>query len=177
MDVESINEKLLLYYGREIDGRARYRVTWSSTQFETRIGDFNEFYGSIFLRSFRGVKQVPKYPYDKDRWIIEKLFYIKNPEILAEKPGSYEPVYVLKGPQGEYLPLNWKVVDVVVNFAEKKPVGIHLTDSDFSDMNDKEMAEETSYFEDILADQGRSELFAFENSAFIDSTKKFQKET
>lgn len=173
MDVDSINEKLLLYYGRELDGRQRYRVVWSTTQLETRVGEFNEFYGDIFLRKFVGIKEVPKYPYDKDRWVIERLFYIKNPEILAEKPGSYEPIYVLKGPTGEFLPLNWKVVDLVVNYAEKKPMGIHLTDSDFDEMEAKEKEADARYFEDVLDDQGRSKLFAFENSVFVDSTRRF----
>lgn len=174
MDVESINEKLLLYYGREIDGRQRYRVVWSTTQLETRVGEFNEFYGSIFLRTFTGIKEVPKYPYDKDRWIVERLFYVKNHEIIAEKPGSYEPIYVLKGPSGEFLPLNWKVVDLVVSYADKKPVGIKLTESDFIAMEEEERNSDTRYFEEVLEDQGRSSLFAFENSVFVDSTRRFR---
>lgn len=173
MDVDWINEKLLLYYGRELDGRQRYRVVWSSEQFEKRIGDFNEFYGSIFLRTFTGIKEVPKYPYDQDRWVIEKLFYFPNTEIIAERPGSYEPVYVLKDGFGNFLPLNWKVVDTVIAFAEKKPVGIHLTDSDWREMEQAEIDADTRYFEEELAEQGRSNLFAFENSVFIDSTRRF----
>lgn len=173
MDVESINEKLLLYYGRELDGRARYRVVWSTTQFEKRQGEFNEFYGSIYLRTFVGVKEVPKYPYDQDRWIVEKLFYLPNPEIISERPGSYEPIYVLKGPMGEFLPLNWKAVDLVISYAEKKPVGITLTDSDWDELERKETEEDTRYFEEVLAEQGRSPLFAFENSVFVDSTRRF----
>jgi len=172
MEVDLINEKLLLYYGVELDGRPRYRVVWSSTQFEKRVGAFNEFYGSIFLREFVGVRDVPKYPYDKDRWIVERLFYIHNAEIIAEKPGSYEPVYVLKGPNSEFLPLNWRVVDLVINYAEKKPLGIKLTDSDWQGLEEKEVAQETEYFQDELAEQGRSNLFAFENSVFMDSTRR-----
>lgn len=173
-DVDAINEKLLLYYGRELDGRPRYRVVWSTNQLEKRKGEFNEFYGSIYLRTFYGVKEVPKYPFDRDRWIVEKLFYINNPELFSNRPGSYEPVYVLKGPNGEFLPLNWRAVDMVVSFAEKKPVGIKLTDADFSDMEQKEMDEDTEYFREVLADQGRSPLFAFEESVFVDSTRRFQ---
>jgi hypothetical protein len=173
MELETINERLELYYGHEIDGRPRYRVVWSTGQLEKRAGTFNEFYGQIFLREFIGIKEVPKYPYDPDRWIIEKLFYLPNTEIIAEKPGSYEPIYVLKAGDGSYLPLNWKVIDMVVNFAEKKPVGLKLTDSDWDDQEQAQIEAETSYFEDKLEDEGRSNLFAFENSAFVDSTKVF----
>jgi hypothetical protein len=172
MDEATINEMLFLYYGRELDGRQRYRVVWSTLQFEKRVGEFNEFYGSIYLRSFIGMKEVPKYPYDPDRWVIEKLFYIKNLEIIAEKPGSYEPIYVLKGPTGEFLPLNWRVVDMVVKFADQKPAGIKLTDADWKTGEQKEIDADTAYFQDVLDDEGRSKLFAFENSAFIDSTRR-----
>lgn len=171
-ELDEINERLLLYYGKEIDGRQRYRVSWSSDQFEKRVGTFNEFYGSIFLREFVGIKECPKYPYDPDRWVVEKLFYVKNDEIIAEKPGSYEPFYILKGPTGQFLPLNWKVVDLVVNFADSKPVGIKLTDADWETQEQKEIKAEAAYFEDVINDEGRSELFAFENSVFMDSTKR-----
>lgn len=174
MDAESINDKLELYYGRELDGRPRYRVVWSTNLTERRVGEFNEFYGSIYLRTTIGVKEVPKYPYDRDRWILEKLFYVKNKEILAEKPGSYEPVYVFKGPSGEFLPLAWKVVDMIVGFAEARPVGIKLTDKDWSAQEQQEIDKETEYFEDVLSDQGRSPLFAFENSVFVDSQRRFR---
>lgn len=169
---DDINDRLLLYYGKEIDGRQRYRVVWSTDQFERRVGEFNEFYGKIFLRRFVGMKDCAKYPYDPDRWVVEKLFYIKNNEIIAEKPGSYEPFYILKGPVGEFLPLDAKVVDMVVNFAETKPVGVHLTDKDWTNDEEAEIRAEQAYFEDRLQDDGRSELFAHENSAFIDSTRR-----
>lgn len=174
MDAESINDRLELYYGRELDGRPRYRVVWSTTQLEKRVGEFNEFYGSIYLRTFTGMKEVPKYPFDKDRWVVEKLFYIKNPEIIAEKPGSYEPFYVMKDALGNFLPLNWKAVDLAVSFAEARPVGITLTDKDWNAQEQEEIDTDTRYFEDVLNDQGRSPLFAFENSVFVDSTRRLR---
>jgi hypothetical protein len=172
MDAESINEKLLLYYGKELDGRQRYRVVWTSHQFEKRAGEFNEFCGQIFLRTVIGIKEVPKYPWDPDKWAIEKLFYLKNDEILSEKPGSYEPLYILKDKEGNFLPLNWRVVDMVVKFADNRPTGIKLTDADWSQMEQQEIDADTGYFEDELEDKGRSNLFAFENSVFLDSTRR-----
>ena len=44
---------------------------------------------------------------------------------------------------------------MAVDFAEAKPLGIKLTDADWKDADDKLKAEEVSYFEDVLADQGR----------------------
>ena len=169
-----INDRLRLYYGCELDGRERYRVIWTTNKTEKRIGEFNEFYGQIFLRTVVGIKECLRYPYDQDRWVIEKLFYINNPEILSDKPGSYEPVHILKDRNGEYLPLNWKVVQTIVDFAESRPLGIKLTDKDWSSQNDAELVKEAAYFEDVLADQGRSPLFAAENSVFVNSQKVFK---
>jgi len=169
--LETINERLELYYGREIDGRARYRVVWSTDLTEKRIGEFNEFYGHIYLRTITGLKEVLKYPYDQNRWVLERLFYVKNPELVSEKPGSYEPINILKDRNENYLPLNWKVIQMIVDFAEAKPVGIKLTDKDWKAEDDQLKKEETAYFETILEDQGRSALFANESSAFISSTK------
>ncbi len=169
-----INERLKLYYGTELDGRPRYRVLWSTNKTEKRVGEFNEFYGPIFLRTVVGMKDCLRYPYDQDRWVIEKLFYINNPELVSEKPGSYEPVYILKDKNGDYLPLNWKVVQTVVDFAEAKPYDIKLTDKDWKAEDEQLTVKEVAYFEDVLADRGRSNLFAFENSVFHDSTKVFK---
>ena len=170
---DEINDRLELYYGTEIDGRARYRVSWTTLMTEMRRGEFNEFYGSIYLRTTIGTQIVLKYPYDQDRWVIEKLFYIPNKEIVSEKPGSYEPLLILKDKNGEYLPLNWKVVERVVELAEGKP-RVQLTDKDWKAEDDELRKQEIAYFEGELEDRGRSSLFASENSAFIDSTKRFQ---
>lgn len=167
-----INERLEAYYGTEIDGRARYRVEWTTFMTEMRKGEFNEFYGSIYLRTTIGTQLVLKYPYDQDRWVIEKLFYVPNKEIVSEKPGSYEPLLILKDKNGQYLPLNWKVVQKVVDHIEGPKV--MLTDKDWKSEEDEERKREIAYFEDELADRGRSSLFASENSAFVSATKRFQ---
>jgi hypothetical protein len=169
-----INDRLRLYYGTELDGRERYRVIWSTGKTEKRVGEFNEFYGNIFLRTVTGIKECLRYPYDQDRWIIEKLLYVPNPELISEKPGSYEPVHILKDAQGNYLPLNWKVVQTIVDFAEDRPTGIRLTDKDWKAQDQALMEQEAAYFEDVIADQGRSPLFAFENSVFVNSQKVFR---
>lgn len=169
--LEVINERLALYYGSELDGRPRYRVVWSTTEIERRFGEFNEFYGSIFLRKCVGIQDVKKYPFDQDRWILEKLFYIKNPEIISEKPGSYEPLLILKDRFGGYLPLAWKAVDLAVKFAEEKPMGIKLTDKDWNEQERKDIEQEADYFQNILDNEGRSPLFAFENTNFTNQRR------
>jgi hypothetical protein len=169
--LEVVNERLALYYGTELDGRARYRVVWSTTEIERRHGEFNEFYGHIFLRTSIGIQDVKKYPFDQDRWIVEKLFFIRNPEIITEKPGCYEPLYHLKDRFGGYLPLSWKAVDLAVKFAEDRPVGIQLTDKDWNAQEQTAIEEETEYFMNTLDDEGRSPLFALENTNFTNQRR------
>lgn len=169
--LEVVNERLALYYGTELDGRARYRVSWTTTEIERRGGEFNEFYGEIFLRKCVGIQDVKKYPFDPDRWVIEKLFYIRNPEIITEKPGCYEPLYIFKDKFGGYLPLNWKAVDLAVKFAEDKPTGIKLTDKDWDAQEQKEIEEESDYFMNTLDNEGRSPLFALENTNFTNQRR------
>ena len=143
-DVEALDIGLFVVFGAVVEspvltGEGVHEVMalhlgQVTHQTEKRMGEFNIFYGSIYLRTEKGLKEVPKYPYDRDRWILEKLFYgIRHTEVLAEKPGVYEPVHVLKDAMGGYLPLNWKVVKMIVEFAEGKPMGIHLTDKDWKE--------------------------------------------
>jgi len=66
------------------------------------------------------------------------------------------------------------VIQIIVDFAEEKPYGIKLTDKDWKAEDQQLQDNEVAHFEDVLADRGRSNLFAFENSVFHDSTKVFK---
>src|SRR6185295_2308492 len=118
-DEQTINKRLRDFYGMSpLDGKkAKYRVVWSTGLTEKRTGVFNDFYGSIFIRSVKATREVPKYPYDKDRWILER--YIRtgnNPEL--EGTDHYEPLWTFKSADGGFLPLNWKAIEIIVNSLE-----------------------------------------------------------
>ena len=105
-----INKWLAQHYGMTIDGMAIYRVIWSTGLTEHRNGKYDIFAGSIYVRTEVGVKEVLKYPFDQDRWILEKLINVDNNDELVTKT-SYEPLYIFKDKDGNYLPLIGKAVE------------------------------------------------------------------
>ena len=105
-DIKAINDWLDKTYGHDLLGRAYYRLIWSEGLLEKRKGTFNEFYGRIFLRSFYGVKEQPKYLYHpnwREKWILERLDYTPNPELALDTAGHYEPLYAFYDEKGGYL--------------------------------------------------------------------------
>ena len=121
-EIDIINKRLVNVYGKSLDGRANYRLVWSDSQFETRVGDFSEYYGDIFVRNYKGAKEVPKYNYIKERWILEKLEYISNPEILTSNNGTYEPIWVFQDKNGNYLDPIWRAVEFILDALSKPAI-------------------------------------------------------
>lgn len=114
---EHLINRALQVYGRAPHGGNNFRVVWSDKQLENRHGTYNEFTGALFVRTFVGVREVPKYPFIKERWVLERwappsLAY--NPELPDSTHGSYEPVFVYQTENGEYLPLNEEITLKIV---------------------------------------------------------------
>lgn len=121
--VDTLNLRLSDLYGRSAEGRPYYRLVFSTSQTEKRRGEFEDYYGKIFLRRFVGVREVPKYSYAKDRWILEVLLPIKNSEIFgSEYFGSYEPLWVFQDKDGNFLQPNWKVIEIIIHWNHNREV-------------------------------------------------------
>lgn len=111
--------RFLFSQGLTLEGKALYRLVWSDTETEFRKGTFREFYGKIFLREFNGVREVKKYNYIHERWILEKWApgnLTANRETPNSSNGDYIPVYVFEDSKGNYLPPNRKVLDFILAF-------------------------------------------------------------
>ena len=114
--VDSINKRLGVY-GVNSYNEPVFRVVFSDDQTEKRNGVFNEYFGSIFVRQVRGVKEVQKYPWIKRKWILERwapgeLSY--HPSLVTDKNGVYICVYVFQDANGNYLPPIWRAAEIVV---------------------------------------------------------------
>jgi hypothetical protein len=108
--------------GRNLFDQPLYKLVWSDNETELRRGVFREFIGSIFVRETIGVKQVPKYNYLPNRWILERWCPPEiafNAELPNSRWGSYEPIYVFQDKFGNPLPFSEKVVFFIISLAEK----------------------------------------------------------
>jgi hypothetical protein len=113
VEVSIINKRLVDVFGKELNGRPRFRVAFSDDEKEKRVGTFDEFHGKIFLRQFFGVREVPKYSYIKMRWVLEKSAW--NPEKEIMNHNGFEPVYVFQDKDKNYLMPIYKVCEVIIH--------------------------------------------------------------
>lgn len=95
--------------GLNPSGEPLFRLVWSDSQHEVRQGVFDEFYGSLYVRTATGVRDVPKYPHLKARWVVEMWRF-----------GSYEFLYVFEDKFRNALPLNLRVVQLIVHHVFEK---------------------------------------------------------
>ncbi len=108
MDDLGLNKWLVDHYGKTIDGLPLFKVTWSTGITEKRYGEFHDYMGDIFIRCVREVREVLKYPYAQNRWILEKIRLVSNEvqrEYGIETKFTYEPIYTFQDKDGNYLPL------------------------------------------------------------------------
>jgi hypothetical protein len=102
--IETINGVLVDAYGIDtITGQPIWRVVWSNDQYEKRLVDKTDS-GIILIHP--EVREVPKYPHNKDRYILERLSLIpiENMKELPASKVSYEPIWTFMDNQGNYLP-------------------------------------------------------------------------
>lgn len=119
-EFRKINDWLFQSQGVTPAGGPKFKLVWSDNETELRKGEFNEFYGSIFLRSFSGIKEVPKYSYIQERWILEMWIPYANKELPeSENKGTYEPFWVFSDKKGNYLRPTMKAVQFLVEFTQK----------------------------------------------------------
>lgn len=114
-----INKFLAGFGINQIDPKKpMFRLVWSTLQHEKRLGEFSVYAGPIFLRTEVGVRELPKYPYLADRWILEQWYPPEiaiSRELPDSKYGSYEPIYVFEDKNGNALPLLLKVAEIIMH--------------------------------------------------------------
>ncbi|KKN65760.1 hypothetical protein LCGC14_0478050 [marine sediment metagenome] len=157
-EIDNINRWLDEEYGHDLLGRAHYRIIWSVGELEKRKGTFQIFSGPIFLREFYGVQEQPKYRYHPDwreRWILERLDFSPNDELVLNQPGHYEPLYVFYDREGKYQKPFLRAIKYYMYMLTKpRP---KLTDKQWqnrlAEEEKKEFDEETEFFYGCLEDE------------------------
>lgn len=170
-EIKTINTNLRSLYGRdEVEDLPKYRMVFSSTQIEKRLGDFSDYYGGIFLRTVREVREVPKYPGDKDRWILERFTYNgSNPELMVKF--SYEPVWIFRGRGNTFVLPTWPAVQFVmkchlIGMGHKTP---QETQKEWEEIEAAQKELEVEEALAILGDEMRSPLFESESAVSYSS--------
>jgi hypothetical protein len=113
--IETLNERLIDYYGRDTDtGQAIFRISWSDEQYEMRLCETTES-GIRLLHPV--VRLAKKYPYINAMYVLERLVVIpdfQQHELPVSKL-SYEVIWTFCDNQRNPLPPNWPAAKFVVD--------------------------------------------------------------
>lgn len=115
--MQEVNGWLKTTYGCNDAGNQLYRVVFSDSQTEKRFGVFQEHVGKLFLREYRGLKEVPKYPWIKHRWVFERWMppaLVYDPEIPGTADGSYEPMQIFEHTDGHEVPVTREICAAII---------------------------------------------------------------
>lgn len=98
--------------------KPKFRLVWSEFERELRTGEFEVWAGPLFIRTEVCTREMPKYPYLRERYILE--MYVPpesafNRELPNSKYGDYYPIYVFESCKGDRLPLNMRVVEIIMH--------------------------------------------------------------
>lgn len=102
--IESINQQLIDLFGIDTaTGQPIFRVVWSEDQLEKRLTDRSE---KGLILPYPMMKLLPKYQWIKEKFVLERLVIVpeQNLKELAGIKLSYEPVWVFKDKNEQYVP-------------------------------------------------------------------------
>jgi hypothetical protein len=146
--VPFVNRQLETIYGKDISSELPiWRVVFSDEQLETRLGTFNHFVNGMFMRTTKEVAEVPKYPFIRHRYVLERLMYHSNPELMVNP--SYEPIYVFQDKLGNELEVELWVCQARIAMLFSDPV--KKTEKDHEAEYNEQMKKEKLRTKEILA--------------------------
>jgi len=156
--MQRINEMLKNVYGSNLHGQQIFRLVFSDEALEKRIGEFNEFYGKIFLRTFRGLREVKKYPHIHYSWVLERWFpamQAYTPEIPGTSQGSYEPIFTFQDDAGNPLEPTEQACRQIIAALFNPPLPGHRA-SLLRTADEEEMRKEIEFNRETLTESGRT---------------------
>jgi hypothetical protein len=141
----------LANFGANLTLQPLFRLVWSTDQLEKRWGDFSDYVGPIFLRTVHEVREVPKYWYIPDRWVLERWFppeIAYSEEVPDSRFGSYEPLYVFDK-EGTILPLRLRVIEIIMkSISEYKSPTDRRIEKENKKISDEKLEQE--YFDRVI---------------------------
>jgi len=113
--LETLNQRLVDHFGIDSDtARPMFRIVWANDQLEKRM--VSELDSGIALL-FPEVREVKKYPYLKDLYVLERLVVIPevNAHELPTQKLSYEPIFAYRKNNGDPIPPMWEGTKFIVD--------------------------------------------------------------
>lgn len=103
--IESINRQLIDQFGIDTaTGRPIFRVVWSEDQYEKRMTNCTK---EGLLLPYPVLAELPKYrQWIREKYVLERLVLVpeQNQDEIPTSKMSYEPLWVFKGANDEYVP-------------------------------------------------------------------------
>lgn len=113
--IDTLNKRLVDHYGIDSDtGRPIFRIVWANDQTEKRmVGELDT--GILLL--YPEVREVKKYPYLKDLYVLERLVVVPdvNAHELPTSKLSYEPLWAFRDSRDRFLYPIWDAAQLVVD--------------------------------------------------------------
>jgi hypothetical protein len=132
--------------------RPKFRIVWTGDCFEKRLGTYEDYEGTLRIRTVTEVREVPKYPYvNPPWWMLERAVEFQDDSI--KRGDLYEPLYLFRhfGPKGEYGEFLPPRADMAILAAKmslvKRPK--RTLDMDKNEFEEKEAKGEKDIYEQI----------------------------
>lgn len=132
-DIELINKRLENIYGKDDLGDPKFRIVFSDDLFEKRevnvVGDL-------------GIHLARKYSYIKSKWVFEVKAF--------NEQDNYECFFVFSDKKGKALPVQWKVVELLVT------MWMHREEPEFflpMPTEEEAMEADYQYFLEVISDE------------------------
>lgn len=117
-EVETLNQQLRDNFGIDtVKGLPIWRVSWAADQYEKRLAEYTDYTASgLFIRQVTEVREVPKYPWWKDIYILERLVLVPEQNIveLVGATISYECLWSFEDKFERPLPPNYEVCEYII---------------------------------------------------------------
>ena len=154
--IETLNTRLVDFFGTDsTTGQAMFRIVWANDELEKRLVKESEF-GIQYL--FPEVKEVKKYPYLKDLYILEQLVEVPEPNAheLPTQKVSYEPLWAYCNDRREPRPPTWPATKLVIDvmYAAKGVKSLRMyTDSELNTTEDGRQERVRRIQEELFGDE------------------------
>lgn len=171
--IETLNQRLIDHFGIDSStGRAMFRIVWANDQLEKRQVDYTDS-GVALL--FPEVREVKKYSYLKDLYVLEQLVIVpdQNRKELPISILSYEPLWAYCDENKQPLPPIWDatkfVIDILLAVKGKKSMNKYVEDTSIENKNQriKELQDELFGNETATTD-----ALAYKEGVVVPSTYK-----